>query len=146
VHFCHFEKLKTFGADVADTAEIEPVVQALWAGVAAGFQKGVREIFPGYLKFNAYGKPWAQTIELFKLNSPNAEKAQKHVWETFLPCLEIYLKRAENKFGSVIDVCKIRQMMNEEYRRFAEFDPRNIPFKSKESQPEESKPDAESKA
>lgn len=72
-------------------------------------------------------------------------KLQKHVKETFIPCLETYLKRADNKFGSV-DVCEIRQMMNEEYRRFAEFDPRNIPFKSKESQPEESQPDAESKA
>jgi hypothetical protein len=145
VHFWHLEKLKTFGADLVDTAKIEPIVQALWAGVASGFQKGVQEIFSGYSALNAYGKPWAQTSELFKPNSPDAEKAQKHVKETFIRCLEVYLKKADDKFGSV-HVCDIHQMMNEEYRRFAESDPRNIPFKSKVSKPEESKPDAESKA
>jgi hypothetical protein len=58
--------------------------------------------------------------------------------------LEAYLKKADNKFGSV-HVCEIHQMMNEEYRRFAESDPRKIPFKSKVSTTEESTPDAESK-
>ena len=88
MYFCHFEKLKTLGAEVADTTKIELVVQALWERVAAGFQKGVREIFPKYLNFNAYGKPWVQTSELFKPNSPNSEKAQKHVRETLIPYLE----------------------------------------------------------
>jgi ParB-like chromosome segregation protein Spo0J len=140
VQFSHFEELKTFGADVVETAKIEPIVQALWAGVAAGFQKGVQEIFQGYPTFNAYGKPWTQTSELFSPNSPNAEKAQEHVKKTLIPYLETYLKKADNKFGSV-HLCEIHQIMNEEYRRFAESDPRNIPFKSKDSKPEESKPD-----
>jgi|ERR1700730_9358247 hypothetical protein len=144
VHFWHFEKLKTFGEETADTAKIEPIIEALWSGVASRFQKGVREIFPRYLTVNAYGKPRAQTSELFKPNSLDAEKAQKHVKETFIRSLEVYLKKADDKFGSV-HVCEIHQMMNEEYRRFAESDPRTFPFKSKDSKPEESKPDAESK-
>ena len=145
MHFCLFDELKTFGETIADTAKIEPVVQALWAGVVSTFHKGVREIFPEYLTFNAYGKPWTQTSELFKPNSPNAEKAQEHVKKTLTPYLETYLKKADNKFGSV-HLCEIHQIMNEEYRRFAESDPRNIPFKSKDSKPEESKPEVESKA
>jgi hypothetical protein len=143
LHFCLFDELKTFGAVSPDTSKIERVVQALWAGVTTRFQNGLREIFPRYVTFNSYGKPWAQTGELFKPNSPNAEKAQKHVKETLVPRLETYLKETNNKFGPV-HVCEIHQMMNEEYRRFAEFDPRNIPFKSKDSKPKESEPEAES--
>lgn len=46
VHFWHFEKLKTFGAEVSDAAKGQPVIDVLRKGVESSFEASLKEIFP----------------------------------------------------------------------------------------------------
>jgi hypothetical protein len=143
VHFWHFEKLKTFGAEVSDAAKGRPIIHVLWKAVESSFEASLKEIFPKLQAredLNLTSKSVTDVL-MDRLAEKTGEDRATMIARGFRDALIQWYEAAHN----VPDVTKeeLAKGFSKGLKEFGKIQNAKL---QKDGKPEEFKPDSEPKA